>query len=83
MPRKVSIHELCVRTDGVLAVVQAGERLVLTFDGEPVADIVPHAARPSPWVPAAELQRIRREAPADHRLLGDLGDVRAGRIGPG
>ena len=35
------------------------------------------AARRSPWVPAAELRRIQGETPADHRLLGDLGDVRA------
>jgi prevent-host-death family protein len=83
MPREVSIHELRDRTDTAIAAVRAGERLTLTVDGEPVADVVPHAPRRSPWVPAAELRRIRREAPADPRLLGDLGDVRAGRIGTG
>jgi prevent-host-death family protein len=69
MPRRVSIHELGDRTDTVLVAVQAGERLTLTSDGKPVADIVPHAARRSPWLPAAELRRIRREAPA---ILGWL-----------
>ena len=83
MLREVSIHELRDRTDTVLAAVQAGERLTLTIDGEPVADIVPHPARRSPWVPVGELRRIRHEARADPRLLGDLGDVRAGLIGIG
>lgn len=83
MLREVSIHELRDRTDAVLAAVRAGERLTLTIDGEPVAEIAPHLARRSPWVPAAELRHIQREAPADHRLLGDLGDARAGLIGPG
>ena len=80
MPRKVSIHELRDRTHTVLAAVQAGECLTLTSDGKPVADIVPHGARRSPWVPAAELRRIRCEAPGDLRLLGDLRDIRAGLI---
>jgi prevent-host-death family protein len=76
MPREVSIHELLNRMDAVVAAVEAGERLTLTVDGEPVADIVPQAARWSPWVLSAELRRIRREAPADAGLLPDLREVR-------
>jgi len=83
MPRKISIDELRDRMDAVVAAVRAGERLTLTVDGEPVANVVPYAARRSPWVPAAELRRIQREAPADHRLLGDLGNVREGLLDPG
>lgn len=64
----------------VVAAVQAGECRTLTVDGEPVADVVPHAPRQGPWVSAAHLRRIRREAPADVGLFGDLGDVRTGPI---
>jgi prevent-host-death family protein len=48
MPREVSIHELRYRTDAVIAAVRAGERLTVTVDGEPVADIVPRAERRNP-----------------------------------
>lgn len=75
MSREVSVQELRDRTDLVLAAVQAGERLTLTSDGKPVAEIVPCSARRSPWVPAAELHRIRRDAPADAELLADLREV--------
>jgi antitoxin (DNA-binding transcriptional repressor) of toxin-antitoxin stability system len=81
MPREISCDELHDRTDEVLAAVRAGERLALTVDGEPIADIVPHPAHRSSWVPATELGRIRREAPADPRLLGDLADVRGDEAG--
>jgi antitoxin (DNA-binding transcriptional repressor) of toxin-antitoxin stability system len=65
MSREISIRELRTGTDAVVAAIRAGERLTLTVDGEPVADIVPHAERRSPWMPAAELRRIRREMLAD------------------
>jgi antitoxin (DNA-binding transcriptional repressor) of toxin-antitoxin stability system len=77
MPREVSIHELRDRTDTVVAAVRAGECLTLVIDGEPVADVVAHAAGRSPWVPAAELRRIRRNAPADADLLEELREVRS------
>jgi hypothetical protein len=41
-----------------------------------VADIVPHNASRSPWVPAAALRLILDEAPADAGLLEDLAEVR-------
>jgi len=78
VPREVSIHELRQQTAAVVAAVQAGELLTLTVDGEPVADVVPHAAHRTPWVPCAELRRIRREAPADPGLFADLCDARKG-----
>jgi len=80
MSREVSVHELRDRTDLMLTAVRAGERLILTSDGKPVADIVPRPVRRSPWVPVAELRRIRRVAPADADLLADLREVR-GRPG--
>jgi len=56
--------------------VRSGERLSLTVNREPVADIVPHQATRSPWVPASTLRTIVAEAGADARLLDDLADVR-------
>lgn len=48
----------------------------LTVNRTPVADIVPHAAQRSPWVPRAFVERIIAEAPADPGLLDDLAEVR-------
>lgn len=76
MPREVSVRELRNNTPGVVAAVGAGEELTLTVNGRPVADIVPHVERRSPWIPAAELRRILTDAPADPALLTDLADVR-------
>ena len=81
MPREVSIRALRDQTDAVVAAVRAGEHLMLTVDGKPVADIVPHGAGRSPWLLAAELRRIRRDAPADADLLADLREVRGRLIG--
>jgi antitoxin (DNA-binding transcriptional repressor) of toxin-antitoxin stability system len=44
--------------------VEAGERLTLTVNRRPVADLVPHTERRDPWVAAAELRRIVRDAPS-------------------
>lgn len=76
MPRDVSIRELRNSTANVVKEVEAGELLTLTVNGRPVADIVPHAEQRDHWVPAAELRRIVRDAPADAGLLDDLADVR-------
>jgi prevent-host-death family protein len=41
----VSVRELRNHTARVIGAVEAGERVVLTVHGRPVADIVPHAQR--------------------------------------
>lgn len=78
--REVSVRELRNHTADVIAAVRSGERLSLTVNRSPVADIVPHAEERSPWVPAATLRRIIEEAPADPGLLDDLADVRGALI---
>jgi prevent-host-death family protein len=80
MAREVSVRELRNNTADVVAAVQAGERLSLTVNRRPVADIVPHKASRSPWVPATTLRRILDEAPADAALLRDLAEVRGALI---
>jgi len=76
MPRDVSIRELRNSTSSVVAELEAGERLTLTVNRRPVADILPHTESRDPWVPASELRRILRDAPADAGLLDDLAEIR-------
>lgn len=46
MPRKIAFDELRRdRMDAITAAVRAGERLTLTVDGEPMADVVPPRVR--------------------------------------
>lgn len=76
MTREVSVRDLRNHTAQVVAAVQAGERLSLTVNRTPVADIVPHERSRSPWVASAELREIVAVAGADPDLLEDLGSVR-------
>ena len=76
MAKQVSIRELRNSTPSVIADLESGERLTLTVNRRPVADIVPHTQERDPWVPSGELRRIVRAAPADPDLLDDLADVR-------
>lgn len=76
MARDVSIRELRNSTADIVKEVEAGERLTLTVNRRPVADIVPHGERRDPWVSAGELRRIVRDSPADPGLLDDLAEVR-------
>ena len=72
--------ELRNSTSRVISDLESGERLTLTVNRRPVADILPHAEQRSPWVPTSELQRIIAEAPADQGLLTDLAEVRTATI---
>ncbi len=76
MARQISVRDLRNHTAQVVAAVQAGERLSLTVNRAPVADIVPHAATRSPWVSSAVLREIVATAGADAGLLEDLRSVR-------
>lgn len=74
--REVSVRDLRNHTGDVVAAVRAGERVSLTVNRLPVADIVPHATSPSPWVSSRVLREIVAEAGADPGLLADLRGVR-------
>jgi len=76
MGREISVRELRNHTADVVAAVRAGERVSLTVNRMPVADIVPHERERSPWVPSSTLRAIVDDAGADSRLLADLADVR-------
>lgn len=83
MPREVSVRELRNHTADVVAAVRSGERVSLTVNRTPVADIVPHVADRSPWVPASKLRQVVDEAGGDRTLLEDLADVRGGLVDEG
>jgi antitoxin (DNA-binding transcriptional repressor) of toxin-antitoxin stability system len=80
MARTVSIRELRNSTSSVVSDLESGERLTLTVNHRPIADILPHVELRDPWVPASELRRIVDEAPADRGLLDDLADIRGDEL---
>jgi prevent-host-death family protein len=80
MARNVSVRDLRNSTADVVAAVRAGERLTLTVNHDPVADIVPHVEQRDPWVPSSVLRGIVRETSADEGLLTDLADVRGALV---
>jgi prevent-host-death family protein len=80
MAREISVRDLRNHTAQVVAAVRSGERLSLTVNRTPVADIVPHSAERSPWVAAAILRAIVDEAGADDALLDDLAEVRGSLV---
>ncbi len=80
MARTVSVRELRNSTAAVISELEAGERLTLTVNRRPVADILPHSEGRDPWVPATELRRIVRDAPADPDLLDDLAEIRSAEL---
>lgn len=78
--REISVRDLRNHTAEVVAAVRSGERLSLTVNRLPVADIVPHAVQRSPWVPSQTLRSIVEETGVDARLLADLADVRGALV---
>jgi prevent-host-death family protein len=76
MTREISVRDLRNHTADVVAAVKAGERLSLTVNKMPVADIVPHEPQRSPWIPSQHLRALVRDAGTDQALLSDLADVR-------
>jgi len=76
--RSVSIRELRNQTADVIASVEAGERIVLTSNGRPIADVVPHVER-ARWIPGdAVLRALADGAAADRELRTDLDAVLRG-----
>jgi prevent-host-death family protein len=80
MSLNVSVRDLRNSTAEVVAAVRSGERVTLTVNRDPVADIVPHVEQRDPWVSSNVLRDIVSEAPADRDLLVDLADVRGALV---
>jgi prevent-host-death family protein len=76
----VSSRDLRNRTGEVLRRVESGERVRISVNRRPVAELVP-LGRPL-WASGAAIERVLREAPADAGLLDDLAAVRDERVEP-
>jgi prevent-host-death family protein len=68
---EIGVRELRNRTSRVIDAVKAGERVVLTVNGEPTADIVPHGNR-SRWLSGDHLREQLKERSADPGLSAEL-----------
>lgn len=62
-------------TAGVLRRVQAGEEIVITVNGEPVAQLVAIPPQKRRWLPRHELARRLQLLQADPGLRHDLGQL--------
>ncbi len=69
---EVASRELRNNMAGLLRRVQAGEQVVVTTRGKPVASLVPFAPARRRWLPRAELVRRLALAQADPGLREDL-----------
>lgn len=77
MTVEVASRELRNDTAGLLRRVEAGERIVITRRGKPVADLVPHQEETSSWLTPSEVMEIREIASTDPTWAADLAKLRA------
>jgi prevent-host-death family protein len=69
---EVAMRELRNDTAGVLRRVEAGESILITKRGKPVAEVVPHRRQEPRWMPREELVALLKTHAADPGLKGDL-----------
>jgi prevent-host-death family protein len=77
---EVGVRDLRNRTSQVIDAVKAGERVILTVHGEPVADIVPHRRR-ARWLSGDRLRDELAERSADAGLSAELDDLAGQTLG--
>jgi prevent-host-death family protein len=65
-------RELRNNISQVLRQVEAGERLRITVDGRPVADLVPIGGARRTFVPRAEVVQLRSRAPLDQAFADEI-----------
>jgi prevent-host-death family protein len=75
---EIGVRDLRNHTASVIDAVKGGERLVLTVNGEPLADIVPHGAR-ARWLGGEWLREQLANRAADPGLTRELDEL-AGQI---
>lgn len=69
---EVATRDLRNKTADLLKRVEAGESMVITVRGKPVADLVPHRTDGPRWMPKDELVELLKTHSADPGLLDDL-----------
>jgi prevent-host-death family protein len=75
MKAEIAARELRNRTADVLRRVEAGDEIVITTRGKPVAALVPLISERRGWLPRAELARRLATAQADSGLRADLAQL--------
>lgn len=81
MSDEVSARDLRNHTREVLRRVESGERLMITSNRRPVAELRSPAQR-SAWVPGEVMREVLDSAGADPALLDDLAALRGALIEP-
>jgi prevent-host-death family protein len=76
MSVEVASRELRNDTAGLLRRVEAGETIVITRRGKPVAELVPHREKSGRWLTPAEVVEIREIASRDPTWAADLARLR-------
>jgi prevent-host-death family protein len=71
---EIGVRDLRNRTASVIDAVKAGERVVLTVNGDPLADIVPHGRR-TRWLGGEQLREQLRDRSADPALGEELDEL--------
>ena len=71
---EIGVRDLRNHTARVIDAVRAGERVVLTVNGEPTADIVPHGER-TRWLGGDQLREQLRHRAADPGLARELDEL--------
>lgn len=65
-------RELRNRVSGVLREVEAGQRMRITVDGRPVADLIPVGGVRRTFVTRDDITALLRRAPLDRNFSRDL-----------
>jgi prevent-host-death family protein len=71
---EIGVRDLRNRTASVIDAVKAGERVTLTVNGEPTADIVPHGRR-TRWLSGSLVREQLHERAADPGLHKELDEL--------
>jgi prevent-host-death family protein len=74
---EVASRELRNDTAGLLRRVEAGEKIVITRRGKPVADLVPHEKPSGRWLTPSDVVEIRGIASGDPTWGAELAAMRA------
>ena len=78
--RTIPQRELRNNISRVLRQVEAGERLRITIDGRPVADLIPSASARRTFVSRTDVSRLLARAPLDPDFAQDLAAVTGATI---
>jgi prevent-host-death family protein len=78
--RTIPQRELRNQIGRVLREVEAGERLRVTVDGRPVADLIPIGGLRRTFVPREDIASLIRVAPLDPNFARDLDALIGGTI---